>query len=121
MSSSVANAAAITVDLTGPGLALAAVADAQNGVYDSGFTVTAGATVSVTINGVALADVSTKFSSSTSSGVTTYTALAGAFTGSESVTAVSPGLTDAPSLSHVRLRGAPWVSQRPPHAMIAGS
>ena len=41
-------------------------------------------------------------------------------TGSASVTALSPFFAVAPSLTQVRLSGAPWKSMRPPQQTMAG-
>jgi hypothetical protein len=86
-----------TVDTEAPVITLERVANAQNGLFDGGFKVTAGpsAVVSVTVNGAALdaGGMAARFSSSTNAGVTSYTARSDQFTGSE-VVVVSAAETD---------------------------
>ena len=94
--SSASAAVVITVDTTAPVVSLNRIADADNGLFDSGFSVTDSASVTITVDGVALdaAAVAAAFSSVTNAGVTAYTAIADAFTGSE-VIVVSATQTDA--------------------------
>jgi hypothetical protein len=85
------------VDTTAPSApAVSHLADAANSSFDAGFTVTAGAAVTVTVNGTALTSVqlAADFTKSTAGGLDTYTAKGNAFTGTETI-AVSATLTDA--------------------------
>ncbi|PUE45435.1 hypothetical protein B9Z45_16495, partial [Limnohabitans sp. 2KL-17] len=91
------NAAPVTlkpIDTTATTPVITAVADsnaATANTFDQGFTVTAG---SVVIVKVGTSDVTNSFTKTTANGLDTYTAIANAFTGSESVT-VNATLTDA--------------------------
>ena len=88
------------VDTTAPGApTLTDIADASaapGATFDSGFSVTTGANVTVSVNGVALSasDLAADFSVSSSGGLDSYVATANAFSGSESLS-VSATLTDA--------------------------
>jgi autotransporter passenger strand-loop-strand repeat protein len=86
-----------TIDTTPPSPPTVANAlDPSNASYDAGFTVAAGAAVTVTVNGSQLspAQLVADFAKTTSGGLDTYTAQPNAFTGAESI-AVSATLTDA--------------------------
>jgi hypothetical protein len=93
------NQSVITVSsLPAPTVVISAISDsheASGSSYDSGFSVTSGAVVTVSVNGTALtsSQFANDFTHVTSGGLDTYTATANAFTGSESI-AVSAGLTD---------------------------
>ena len=75
------------VDLTAPVVSLNRVADADNGLFDSGFAANDSATVTITVDGNVLTGtaLTDAFSTATASGLTSYTAQAGQFTGSEVV------------------------------------
>jgi hypothetical protein len=91
----------VTIDQDAPVVAVARTADAQNGLFDGGFTVTDTATLTVTVNGTALTVdggsgnlMSGSTVMFTDAGSGTYTAAAGAFSGSE-VVVVSATESDA--------------------------
>ena len=83
---------------------VADVADPGNAAYDAGFAVTAGASVTVTIDGAALtsAQIASDFVLSSSGGLDTYTAAPGAFAGTETIvvsaTTSDGGQTSAPTM-----------------------
>ncbi|PUE44454.1 hypothetical protein B9Z45_16670, partial [Limnohabitans sp. 2KL-17] len=82
------------IDTTATTPVITAVADsnaATANTFDQGFTVTAGSVVAVKVG---TSDVTNSFTKTTANGLDTYTAIANAFTGSESVT-VNATLTDA--------------------------
>jgi len=84
------------VDTTAPAApTVSHLADPANGSFDAGFTVAAGAAVTVTVNGAALTSgqLAADFTKSTAGGLDTYTAKSAAFTGTETI-AVSATLTD---------------------------
>ena len=88
------------IDTTAPGAPtindIADASAAPGQTFDSGFSVTTGANVTVSVNGVALSasDLAADFSVSSSGGLDSYVATANAFSGSESLS-VSATLTDA--------------------------
>ena len=75
--------------------AVSHLADAANASFDSGFTVSTGAAVTVTVNGTPLTPtlLAADFTKTTSGGLDTYTAKSNAFAGTETI-AVSATLTD---------------------------
>ena len=85
------------IDTTAPNApTLTTVEDTDNNSFDAGFTVTEGADVVVKVDGTALTTVelTQKFDMASANNIDTYTAKAGAFTGSE-IVAVDATLTDA--------------------------
>ncbi|MDR3659723.1 MAG: Ig-like domain-containing protein, partial [Mycobacterium sp.] len=87
----------ITLDTTAPAApTVSHLADPANNSFDAGFTVAAGAAVTVTVNGTALSagTLAADFTKSTAGGLDTYTAKSAAFAGTETI-AVSATLTDA--------------------------
>jgi len=85
------------VDTTAPSApTVSHLADPANSSFDAGFTVAAGAAVTVTVNGTALtaAQLAADFTKGTAGGLDSYTAKSNVFAGTETI-AVSATLTDA--------------------------
>jgi len=94
--SSPSAALTFTVDTVAPASPLVEpIADPANSAYDTGFSVTSGAAVTVDVNGVALSAsaLAADFVKATAGGLDTYTAAKGAFAGTEALV-VSATLTD---------------------------
>lgn len=78
-------AANVTVDTVAPTIVISPVADRDafyTVAFDQGFSVPEGAVVVASVNG---SDVTSQFTDTTLNGITTYTAKAGTFTGSETI------------------------------------